>query len=142
MANYTALVNQWTTIPSSITLTADKLTYINNLTVTGSVPTSFYLNGNQILNCINWTEFAALTAQQQSNVLALCQIPGLILGGPANKSLLADGMILTYFSSVGPTLANLTALAQATIQPWWQANGYTSPINNNDLAAAVSSGLT
>jgi hypothetical protein len=138
MAYYTALQTEWATLTGT---TAQKLAAINALTVTGAVPTSLYATGAQVANCINWTEFAALTAAQQSTLLQLCAIPGQLLCGSGNTSNLVDGMILAYFTNKsGPTIAALTALAQAAVQPWWQANGYTSPVNANDLVAA--GGLT
>ena len=145
MAYYTALINQWATIPSSITITSAKLSFVNGVTITGSVPTSFFVTGDQILNCINWSEFAALTATQQSNMLALCSVPGQLLGGSTNTAFVVDGMILALFPVAGPTVAALTALAKAKVQPWWQVSvangggGLSSPVNNNDLLAA---GLT
>lgn len=139
MAYYTALINEWPNLTPGAT--AAKLAQINAMTVSGAVPTSFYVTGDQLLNCINWTEFAALTAAQQSNLLMLCGVPGQLLGGSGNTAFVVDGMILAYFTNKsGPTIAALTALAQAAAQPWWQANGYTSPINANDLVAA--GGLT
>ena len=134
MAYYTALINEWPNLTPGTT--AQKLAQINAMTVTGSVPTTIYVTADQIFNCINWTEFAALTAQQQSNLLAMLHTPGQLLGGSANTSRLLDGMLLAYFNVAGPTIANLTALAQATVTPWWQANGYPGPFNNNDLIAA------
>lgn len=133
MAYYDALKTEWALLSGT---TAQKLTAINALTVSGSVPTTLYVTGAQLLNCINWTEFAALTAQQQSNLLMLCANPGPLLGGSGNTAFVVDGMILAYFSHAGPTVAALTALAQASSQPWWQANGYSSPIGSGDLAAA------
>jgi hypothetical protein len=138
MAYYTALINQWALLTPGTT--AAKLAQINAMTVTGAIPTTLNVTGNQILNCINWTEFAALTAAQQQNLLLLCACPGQLLGGSANTTHLTDGMILAYFNVAGATVANLTALAQAAVQPWWQVNGYTSPIGPGDLVAA--GGLT
>jgi hypothetical protein len=145
MAYYTALINKWATIPSSITITSAKQSFVNSIAISGSVPTSFFVTGDQILNCINWPEFAALTATQQSNLLALCSVPGQLLGGSTNTAFIVDGMILASFPVAGPTVAALTALAKATVQPWWQVSvangggGLSSPVNNNDLLAA---GLT
>lgn len=120
--------------------TAAKIAAVNGWTVTGSVPTNFYVTGAQILNCVNWTEFAALTATQQTNLLALCNVQGNLLGGSANTAFLVDGMILAYFTNhSGPTVLALTALAQGAVQPWWQANGYGGPFNSTDAATA---GLT
>jgi len=135
---------------SSAQSTTTKLNNVNAWTVTGAVPTSFTVVGSQLANCINWGEFAVLTATQQSNLLGLCQIPGPLTGGSANVSLLTAGMIVASFPSSGVTIANLTALAKATTQSWAQANGYNyassvvGNINSGDLAAANSSigGLT
>jgi len=135
MSYYTALINEWPNLTPGTT--AAKLAQINALTVSGAVPTTLYVSGAQLLNCINWAEFAALTAAQQSNLLMLCVNDGLLLGGSANIGFMADGMILAYFPNhSGPTIVALTALAQASVQPWWQANGYSSPITQSDLTAA------
>lgn len=152
MAYYTALITAWngaTQPPSGVTGTgltggmtaSQKIAAVNGWTVVGAIPTTFNTTGAALLNCINWTEFAALTAQQQSNLLMLCTSPGPLLGGSGNVGLIVAGMFLAYFSNhLGPTITALSALAAATVQPWWQANGYTSPFNTNDLTAA--GGLT
>jgi hypothetical protein len=134
MAYYDALVAAWNNVtqpPPGVTgtgltglTTANKLAAVNAWTVTGSVPTTLFVTGNQILNCINFSEFNVLTAAQQTNVLALCRVPGQLLGGSANVGLITAGMIVAYFPSAGPTVANLTALAKAVTQLWAQANGY------------------
>lgn len=135
MAYYTTLTTVWNSSiqpPAGVTGTAlssgmtttQKLATLNAWTVSGSVPTSFFVAGNQLLNCINWTEFAALTATQQSNILALCQVHGPLLGGSANTSFLVDGMIIASFPSSGPTIAALTALSKASVTSWCAANGY------------------
>lgn len=144
MAYYDALVSKWATLTPGTT--AQKLAQINTSTLTGSVPTSFYVTGSQILNCINWTEFAALTDAQQKNLLLLCAVPGSLLGGSGNTTFIVDGMILAYFNVAGATVAALTALAKGTVTPWWQATvvqgggGLSSPVGLSDLVAA--GGLT
>jgi hypothetical protein len=45
-------------------------------------------------------------------------------------------MLLDCFNVAGATIAALTALSKAAVQPWWQANGYPGPFNTNDLEAA------
>ena len=150
MAYYTALINAWTAgiVPGGYTgaaltgqTTAVKLVNIDGWTITGTVPTNFFVTGDQLANCINWTEFAALTDAQQKNLIGLCQIPGKMLGGTANVSFLPVGMFLAYFTNLsGPTILALTALAKGAVTPWWQNNGYTSPISQADLDAA--GGLT
>ena len=106
MAYYDAFISAWNTgtLPANTTgtpltglTTAQKLAAINGWTHTGSVPTTLYSNGVDLANCINYSEFKALTAAQQSNILALCQIPGLLFGGSANTAFLTDGMVLDYF---------------------------------------------
>lgn len=133
MAYYDALKTQWALLSGT---TAQKLAAINAMTVAGSIPASMYFTGSQLTNCINWAEFAVLTAQQQQNLLLLCANGGQLLGGSNNVSFLPVGMILAYFSHAGPTVIALTALAQATVTPWWQANGYSAAFNSNDLVAA------
>src|SRR5579859_7445626 len=102
MAYYDALKIQWPLLTPGTT--DQKLSQINSMTVTGSIPTSFYVTGDQLLNCINWAEFNALTAQQQNNVMALCHVPGQILGGSANTTHMAAGMIIAYFPPAGVTI--------------------------------------
>ena len=148
MAQYTNLIAAWngaTQPPTGVTgspllggdTTVQKLAKVQAWTVTGTVPTTLYSTGAQLANCINYAEFKALTATQQANLLALCNNPGPLLGGSANTAFLVDGMILDYFTNKsGPTILALTALAQATVQPWWQYAGYTSQIGLQDVQAA------
>jgi hypothetical protein len=147
MAYYDAFIAAWNSVtqpPAGVTgtgltaqmTTAQKLAALDAWTITGSIPTTLYVTGVQLLNCINWTEFNALTAQQQSNLLLLCAVPGLHLGGSANTAFITDGMILAYFNVAGPTVAALTALAQGTVQPWWQANGYPRQFDLGDCGEA------
>ena len=160
MATYTALIAAWNAssasvgaLPSGVAgtslfglTTAQKIAAVNGWTVTGTIPTTFYVSGAQLLNCINWTEFAALSAAQQSTLLQLCAIPGDLLGGSAETSFLVDGMILAYFTNhSGPTVIALTALANAQVQAWWGVSvasgggGLTSSVSVADTTAA---GLT
>jgi hypothetical protein len=151
MSYYTALIAAWngaTQPPTGVTgtgltggmTTAQKIAAVNGWTISGSVPTTLYVTGAQVANCINWTEFAALTAQQQSNLLALVAQPGLLLGGSSNTGFLLDGMLLAYFTNhSGPTILALTALAEATAQPWWQFIGSNGEIS---LADCVETGLS
>lgn len=153
MAYYTALINAWnnaTQPPSGIVgtaltglTTANKIIAINSWTVTGTIPTSFYTTGSQVLNCINWTEFTALTAAQQLNLLTMLNCPGSLLGGSGNTTFMVDGMVLDYFSNKsGPTITALTALANAQIQPWWSTSvangggGLTGPVSQTDITIA------
>jgi hypothetical protein len=147
MSYYTALITAWngaTQPPAGVTgagltggmSTAQKLAAVNAWTVVGSVPTSILVTGAQVANCINWTEFAALTATQQANLLALCNQPGQLLSGSAQLTHLLPGMLLAYFSVSGPTIVALTALAAATPQPWWQYAGYFGSFNASDAQLA------
>lgn len=160
MAYYDALIAAWnsaTQPPAGVTgtaltglTTANKLIAVNGWTITGSVPTGFNVTGAQLLNCINYPEFKALTATQQSNLLLMCAGAGSgsgLLGGSGNTTHMAAGMILDYFTNLqGPTITALTALAKATTQTWTAANGYPNAQNGGggltpvDLADA--GGLT
>jgi hypothetical protein len=153
LAYYDALIAAWnnaTQPPPGVTgtglngsmTTAQKLATVNAWTIVGTIPAVLNVTGAQVLNCINWAEFNALTATQQANILALCNIPGLLLGGSSNTAFMLDGMLLAYFTNhSGPTITALTALAQSSITPWWQTGaGLTSPVTAPDLLAA--GGLT
>ncbi len=153
MAHYTSLIAAWnsaTQPPSGVSgtaltglTTANKIIAVNGWTVTGTIPTNFYVTGAQIMNCINWTEFNALTVAQQQNLLLLCANAGQLLGGSDNTAFLVDGMILAYFPNhSGPTVTSLIQLANAQIQPWWSTSvdrgggGLTSPVSIDDVTAA------
>jgi hypothetical protein len=141
--DYTALIAKWNTLTGT---TQSKMDQINALTVTGTVPATMYTTGDQLLNCINYTEFLLLTAQEQSNLLSMLHVPGQLIGGSAQTSHMVSGMIVDLFLTkhAGPTtIANLTALAKATVTPWCNTpvaqggGGLASPtINQNDLVAA------
>jgi hypothetical protein len=148
MAYYTALINAWnsaTQPPTGVTgtgllggdTTAQKLAKVQAWTVTGTAPSTFYITGVQIANCINWVEFAALTAAQQLNLLTLLNQPGGMIGGSAQTAQLAAGMILAYFTNhAGPTVTALTALAQGIVQPFWSYAGLNGPISQTDVTLA------
>lgn len=147
MTDYAPLIAAWngaTQPPAGATgtaiigtmTTAQKLAAVNGWTVTGSIPTTIMISGSAVANCIDKTEFLALTAQKQSNVLAICNCPGLLLGGSANTNHLLVGILLDAFPPAGATIANLTALAKATTQPWWQSNGYPRAFDLGDVSTA------
>lgn len=135
MANgtdYTAFKTQWATLTPGTT--AQKLAQINAQVVTGAVPTVAYSTGAQIFNCVVFSEFNAITAAQQTQLMQLCAMPGPLLGGSASP------FIAPFFGALAAkmpgTIAALTALSKAIVTPWWQANGYTAPFNDSDCAAA------
>ena len=120
MAYYTALVSAWNnaslatgaTLPSGVTgslltglTTTQKLAAINALGGDGrcAYRVVCYWCG-QLLNCINWTEFAALTAAQQTNLLQLCTNDGLLLGGTANTEALSPMGCFWLISPIIPDL--------------------------------------
>lgn len=140
MAYYDALIAAWnnpTQPPSGVTgsglvsgdTTQQKIDKINAWTVTGTIPTSFYTTADEIANCINYTEFKALTQQQETNLLALLNITGQLLGGSSNTSILATGMILDYFAPTSQTVTALKALAKAITETWCRVNGYPEAQN-------------
>jgi hypothetical protein len=110
MGYYTALMDAWngaTQPPAGVTgtgltgemTTAQKIAAVNGWTIVGSIPTTFYVTGSQIWNCINWNELSALTDAQRKDVIEMCQIPGLLLGGSGNIGFATDGMIINYFTT-------------------------------------------
>lgn len=154
MAYYTALIAAWnsTTQPpvgvlgtalNATMTTVQKINVVNAWTVSGSVPASIFVNGNQVANCINFPEFNALSTTAQNLVLMMCAIPGQLLGGSANTTKLVPGIIIANFTAGSQTIAALTALASATT--WWStavANGgagLNSPVTLTDTGIA---GLT
>jgi hypothetical protein len=149
MTNYANLVAAWnsaTQPPAGVTgaglsagdTTAQKLAKINAWTVTGSVPTSFYTTGAALWNCVKVSEFLALSATGQAQIQNCCMISGPLLGGSANAAIGAPGLFLNWFALNSVTIANLTALAQAVVQDWWQYAGFTSAFGYPDLLAAAS----
>jgi hypothetical protein len=117
--------------------TAQKIAAVNSWIQTGSVPTTIYVTGAQVLNAINWTEFVALTDAQRKDILLLCACQGLLLSGSANLTAPLPGMLLAYFTNhSGPTITALTTLAAAQVQSWWQANGFPGPFDLVDISNA------
>ena len=124
---------------TSTMTTAQKLGFFDSWFFTGVIPASLNVSGAQLANCTVYSEFTALSSAQQAQWLALCAIGGsasLLLGGSTNTTLLTDGMAIAFFSSTTTTRANFTNLAQAAQTPWWQQNGYGSPISLTDLSMA------
>lgn len=151
MSYYDALIAAWnsTTQPPvgvlgsalvSTMTTVQKITVVNAWTVSGSVPTTIYVTGTQIANCINFTEFNALSTTKQASILTLCTIPGALLGGSGNTTHIAPGLIIANFTTGSQTIAALTALASATT--WWSApvasggGGLSSPVTLTDTGIA------
>lgn len=137
--NYAPLIAQWQTITTANPAfnAVQKLAAINALTVTGAVPAMFTISGQQLLGAVVLAEFSALSAPQQTQVLALCAMPVLPVG---TASTFVQPALVALFGSATATRANLLALAQGAVQSWWQANGYTAAIGPNDLVLA--GGLT
>ena len=154
MAYYDTLIAAWnssTQPPTGVTgqpllagdTTDQKLAKVNAWTVTGGVPATAYLTTDQLANCVVYSEFKALQPAQESNLLALLSIPsgaaGGLVGGSANTTLLAFGMILDYFSAGSGTRQNLSALVHATAVTWCQTHSYPY---FNDTEGNLSKGDT
>lgn len=99
---------------------------LNAQTSTGSVPTETFFTGNEMFNCIVWSEFEAITAAQQTLLLQVCAIPGNLLGGSASP------FIAPFFGTLAAKMPNtitaLVALAQALVTPVW-----SPPVLANDV---------
>lgn len=135
MAYYDALKTEWATLTGT---TAQKLASINAMTVAAAQPA--VLSVTAIINAIASADFLALTALQ------LQQMTFLLAGGAsvnASPGTTIRAVFQNIFASKATTLANLSALVSPfdnATTPWWQANGYASPISPSDLSAA--GGLT
>lgn len=151
MSYYTALIAAWNNAtqpppgiigsPLTALSTANKIAAVNGWLVTSTIPTTLTVTGSQLLNCINYAEFKALTAAQQQNLMLLCASQGGLLGGSANASLIAAGMFVDYFTNAsGPTRLALAALAQG--QSFWSTPvalggaGLGGVVTQTDLTAA------
>lgn len=143
MAYYTALITKWATLAPGTT--AAKLAQINALTVTGAaIP--MIVDSYEIYECIDPTEFAALTAGNQTIVRDIIGM-GKVNGSPGTKT--RARMVALFTNAGGPTRLALAALAakyDAPQIPWATApvalngGGLTQPVYPSDLVAA--GGLT
>lgn len=149
MAYYTNLIVAWNSSiqpPNGYTGTGlssgmgtqTKLDAVNAWSITGTIPSTTFVTGNQLANCVVWSEFTAKTSTQQDIVLQLCQIPGPLIGGSANVSLLTAGMMVSVFGSSSVTIANLTALAKGQVSLWTTNNGYSTLTGADATAAGLS----
>ena len=153
MAYYDALIAAWnnpTQPPPGVTgtglapgdTTQQKMDKVNAWTVVGTVPNNFTTPPDAIANCINYSEFKALTATQQSNLMNMLAITGNLAGGSANASLLTQGMLVEYFPNGTATFNALKALAKGVVQMWWatpvnkNGAGLSSPVSQSDLTVA------
>lgn len=152
MAYYDTLVAQWGTLTGT---TAQKLVALNAQTVAGpkkDVPVSSvvgYLALNAKLSGVQ--KYASAPPATEAGIagaelVAILNCPNAPPFGMADPTTYAavNGLLsaLASDSTSGITSADVTALLAlaATSVPWWQANGYSSPISASDLAAA--GGLT
>jgi hypothetical protein len=132
MAYYDALIAKWATLTPGTT--AQKLVQINALTVAASAEKAM-LTPSQILNACVPADLAALTTAQVT-LLALL-LSGASVDASVGTTVRAG--VQAIFAGKTTTLTQLGALVapfdNPTI-PWWQANGYTSPIGVGDIGAA------
>ncbi len=144
MAYYTAFINAWNAgvVPANctgtafagLTTTQQRLTALNGWIFTGAIPSTFTVSGFQIMQCLDGTEFMALSTDQQSKILQVCAMPQ-VFGGPNTA---VGKMFATYYSGVlgGPTITALSALAKAIVEPWWQSQSYPRAFDLGDCTAA------
>lgn len=136
MAYYTALIAFWALQTGT---TAAKLATVNAATVTGSVPTVFSVSSSDIYSALDAGEWVGMQSDAVKSQL-IRDILNLTNSIPVGAGTMANLILFYVFGSSPATLLNLGKLAVAQVQPWWQANGYSSPFSNNDLIAA--GGLT
>src|ERR1035437_891413 len=124
MAYYTALAAEWALLTPGTT--AAKLAQLNALTVAIAAQKAI-ISPSQILNAVVFADLAALTQLQVTQLTLLLQ--GGTVDASAGTSIRLG--IQTLFAGKTQTLANLGALVapfDSPTAPWWQANGYSSPI--------------
>lgn len=142
MAYYTALINAWDAgmVPNGVTgsaltgTTAQKLALINAWTV-AATPQKVIIAPSAILNAVVFSDLAALTQLQVTQLTLL--LAGSFVDASIGTSIRAG--IQALFAGKTQTLVNLGALVapfDSPSEPWWQANGYTSPFTEADLTAA------
>ena len=139
MAYYDALIAKWATLTPGTT--EAKLAQINALTVTGAaIP--MIVPSYEIYECIDATEFGALSAANQTLVRDIVGM-GTVNGSPGTKT--RARMVALFTNASGPTRLALAALAakyDAPQIPWATATiaqgggGLSHPVNLNDCAAA------
>lgn len=134
MPYYDALIAKWATLAPGTT--AQKLTQINALTVQVTANGKAVLAPSSILNSIVFSDLAALTQLQVTQLTLLLQ--GTSVDCSVGTSIRAG--IQALFAGKTQTLANLSALvapydAPVTV-PWWQSAGYPVMISTTDLLAA------
>lgn len=159
MAYYDALIAKWATLGAGNTAT--KLATINAAVVAGvniDVPISVVVGKLMLSGAYlslaafaagspnsNGTHDTALACAKMLFVLITApNAPAFNMSDPATYTTvkgMMDAILAQETASPGSTGFTqavhdaLLALTGTTI-PWWQANGYTSPFNANDLAAA------
>ena len=151
MVDYAALIVEWATLSGT---TAQKLTSINALTVAGpnqDVPAASvvgYLAMQAKLAAFQAyaatppdgaSSIAVMSAKELFAILAMPSFSTFETSVPAVLSALSAWLnACASDQNTGLTSSDVTNMLSlaATTQPWWRANGYTSPISSGDLAAA------
>lgn len=132
MAYYDALVAKWATLTPGTT--AAKLAQINALTVTGpAIP--LVVPSYEIYECIDPTEFAALTAGNQTIMRDIIGM-GTVNGSPGTRT--RARIVALFPNASGPTRLALAALAAKYDTP--QIPWATAPVslNGGGLGALVA----
>lgn len=123
MAYYDALIAKWATLNPGTT--AAKLAQINALTVTGAaIP--LIVPSYEVYECIDPTEFAALTAANQTIVRDIIGM-GTVNGSPGTK--VRARIVALFTNASGPTRLALAALAAKYDTP--QIPWATAPVSLN-----------
>lgn len=136
MAYYDALISKWNTLSGTTDI---KLSQINSLTVAGPdrlVPISEISDMLRSQGAWLPIKAAVTTSVGAAAAIDLNEDQRLVtidINLPIVGQMLAD---LVSHSLLTQVQADAIVALKNTTTPWWQVNGYTSPINNNDLLAA------
>lgn len=132
MAYYDALITKWATLTPGTT--AVKLTQLNGLTAPSATQKAI-LSPSQILNAIVFTDLAAFTQLQVSQLTLL--LAGTSVDASVGTTIRAG--IQALFAGKTASLTALGALVAPFDSPtvlWWQSAGYQRAFDLGDIAAA------
>lgn len=145
MVDYTALIAAWNGVtqpPAGVTgtglnggmTTQQKLNAVNGWTVAGPAK-PMIIDPNKIISTFVAADLLSLST-------SALQVLGLVLNGnvvDASPGTQVRAVVQQVFAGKTATLNALKALSDSfDVEqiPWWRANGYTSPFNENDASKA------
>jgi len=131
MAYYDALITKWGTLSGT---TAAKLAAVNAATVAAAQPARLQVNA--VVNAVVPADLMALTTNQLLALQIILFGNSSIDGSPGTTVRAAFQLIFAGKTATLAALGALVAPYDNATAPWWQVNGYASPISQGDLDKA------